>query len=86
VKGGHQAMKVINNATEEMTLLVENSNPDQYGYFACDLRKALDIPQGKVNVDLKFYLCGSRCVDALTMDYIQKGEFFLIDFLRLEAE
>jgi hypothetical protein len=86
VKGGHQAMKVINNATEEMTLLVENSNPDQYGYFACDLRKALDIPQGKVNVDLKFYLCGSRCVDVLTMDYIQKGEFFLIDFLRLEAE
>jgi hypothetical protein len=85
VKGGHLAMKAISNATEAMTTLAENSNPDQYGYFAYDLRRALDVPHGKVSVDLKLYLCGSRCVDALTMDYLGKGDAFVLDYLRLEA-
>jgi hypothetical protein len=86
VKGGHWAVKVTNTDTEAMTLLVENYNPDQYGYFAYDLRKALDIPHGTITIDLKCFLCGSRDVDALTHATIKKGEYFLVDFIRLEAD
>ncbi len=85
VKGGHQAMKVIRNDTNEMTVLMENYDPDQYGYYAFDLREVLGVPNGVIKVDLKYYLCGSRTIDALSTAYIMKGEAFIIDFIRLEA-
>lgn len=88
VKGGHFAVKVINNATGEMATLIENYNPDQYQYYAYDLRRIFGIDKGKINVDIKFYLCSSRIYGALAKDYalIKKGEYFIIDFIRLEAE
>jgi len=85
VKGGHQAMKVINNATEAMTTLMEDYYTDQFGYYAYDLRKALGVEHGTVNLDLKFYMCGTRQTGALSSVSIKKGEFFLVDFIRLEA-
>jgi hypothetical protein len=86
VKGGHQAMKVINNATDAMTKLMEDYNTDQFGYYAYDLRKALGVEHGTVTIDLKLYLCGTRITGPQSFVKINKGEFFLIDFIRLEAE
>jgi len=88
VKGGHFAVKVIDNATGEMGTLIENYNPDQYQYYAYDLRKIFGKESGKMSVDIKFYLCGSRNYGAMAKDviYLKKGDYFIIDFIRLEAE
>jgi len=88
VKGGSHAVKVINNETQGMVRLLENHNPDQYGYYSYDLRKAFEIEKGTINVDIKFYLLNTRMYGALAKDYvkIKKGEYFIIDFVRLEAE
>ncbi len=86
VQGGHHAMKVINNATEEMNTLLEDTSANQYKYYAFDLRKALGIQHGIVNIDLKYYLCNNRELSGLEYKLIMKGDYFLIDFIRLEAE
>ena len=42
---------------------------------------------GKITIDIKFYLCASRIIKPMPPYlYLQPGDFYLIDFLRLEAE
>jgi hypothetical protein len=86
VKGGHFAVKVIENESQGMASLIENYSPDQYGYYAYDLRKVFGKTEGLINVDIKFYLCSSRYYSAMEAALLKKGDYFVIDFLRLEAE
>jgi hypothetical protein len=60
VKGGHFAVKIIDNESPGMVTVVETYSPDRYGYHAYDLRKVFGKMEGIATVDIKFYLCDSR--------------------------
>ena len=90
VKGGHIAVKVIDNTTGKMQLLMERYTNPQLEYYAYDLRKILgNKRKEKVSIDVKFYLCGNRILASSGKNMkkeIKKGEYFLLDFMRLEKE
>lgn len=91
IPGGHIAVKVIDRATGKQRELMEDYLDSQFRYCAYDLRKMLGIQTGKHKIDIKFYLCGVRIKNqgAFGKDGVKnmmKGEFFIIDFLRLEED
>jgi hypothetical protein len=66
---------------------MENYYDSQFQYYAYDLRKLLGRKHGKASIDIKIYLCGTRIKSAIgKSNYVelQKGEYFLLDFIRLE--
>lgn len=86
LKGGHHAVRLINNATGESVKLVDIRGNDQFDYTAFDLRRALDREKGEVDIDIKFYFMGVRYIDSINRTYAGRGDFFLLDFIRLETE
>ena len=87
-KGGHIAIKVIDKATEEQILLMENYCGDQADYLAYDLRSFFKNKK-KITVDIKIYLCAPRIVNSSGDNMcvkLQKGDWMLLDFIRLEPE
>jgi hypothetical protein len=88
VKGGHVAVKAIDSATGAQVKLMENYGKDQYGYYKFDLRKFFKNKK-KINLDIKLYLCGSRIYGSSgknMSENLKKGDWFLLDFIRLERE
>ena len=89
IPGGHIAVKIIDQSTGKQYELMEDYLDSQFRYCAFDLRKVLGQQTGKRRIDIKFYLCGVRIKNqgAFGKDgkkNMMKGEFFIIDFLRLE--
>ncbi|MBR2438941.1 MAG: hypothetical protein IKB25_02000 [Lentisphaeria bacterium] len=87
VNGGHTSVKVVDKATGKQVTLKEDYGMSQFLYHAYDLRKVFGKKSGKITIDIKFYLCASRIIKPMPPYlYLQPGDFYLIDFLRLEAE
>lgn len=87
--GGHIAVKFIDHTSGKQYEVFEDYLDTQFGYRAIDLRKVLKRNTGKTKIDIKFYLCGCRiknqgAVGKKGVAYLQKKEFFVLDFLRLE--
>ena len=87
--GGHVAVKIIDHASGKQYELFEDYLDSQFGYRAYDLRKKLKRQTGKVKIDVKIYLCGVRIKNTGAVGkhgraYMNKKEFFIVDFLRLE--
>ena len=80
-------MKVVDKATGKQVTLKEDYGMSQFLYHAYDLRKVFGKKSGKITIDIKFYLCASRIIKPMPPYlYLQPGDFYLIDFIRLEAE
>jgi len=87
-KGGHIAVKVIDKATDEQVLLMENYCGDQTDYLAYDLRKFFKN-KDKISIDIKLYLCGVRITGSSGKNMsinLKKGDWMLLDFMRLEPD
>ncbi len=84
IPGGHIAVKIIDLASEKESIVLEDYSDRQFNYQAFDLRKILNRKSGKAMIDIKIYLTSPRVNIATRTDSLEKGQFFILDFLRLE--
>jgi len=78
------AVRVIDRETEKMILVEENSYAG-LGYRAHDLRKLLGV-SGKRTLDIRYYFLGSTAKSSTDFIHAKRGEYMILDFIRLEAE
>lgn len=84
--GGTHTIKIIDADTREMWSITKGIfGPAVFDYLAWDLRKVTGKKHGKVNLDLKFYLMGRRRVGIGNPVPMKKGDYLVLDFIRLEA-
>ena len=79
------AVKVIDNETKTCIRLVERHGKPFFTYQAYDLRNRFGYTGGVHSFDIKFYFLGICFHSATELVKAKKGDFIVLDFLRLEA-
>ena len=80
------AVKVIDRDSGNQVSLVERHWPPFTDYQAHDLRATLGLKGGVHTVDIKFYALGFPQGQEKVEASLAKGEYQVLDFIRLEAE
>lgn len=85
LKGGSHVIKIVDSKTREMwTVTKKIFGPHIFKYHAWDLREVLGKKSGEATIDVKLYVMGDRRVGIGKQVPMKKGDYFLLDFLRLE--
>ncbi len=80
------AVKVIDNQSGKCVLLTERHWPPFFDYRAYDLRKIFGYKSGVHSFDIKFYFLGITFLDSQRTVRAKRGDFIVLDFLRVEGE
>jgi hypothetical protein len=80
------AIKVTDAKTKKTVLLAEMHWKPFFDYRAYDLRKIFGKKKGVQAFDIKFYFLGICFKGPQNCTQAKKGDYLLVDFLRLESE